>query len=73
MATTLTFNMNQISAVSPDPLSFMQGFLHGFADRRGGKGGKEYLRGRTLGRQVRIGEEEMPAWAHPATRGHDAS
>jgi len=73
MATTLTINIGGVRDISPDPLSFMQGFIHGYADRRGGRGGKEYQRGQKLGQQVKNGEVEMPTWAHPATRGSDAS
>lgn len=73
MATMLTINVGQVRDISPDPLSFMQGFIHGYADKRGGRGGKEYHLGQKLGQQVRNGEVEMPSWAHPATRGQDAA
>lgn len=72
MATMLTINIGGVRDISPDPLAFMQGFIHGFSDRKGGRGGKEYLRGRNLGRQVKAGQAPMPIWAHPATRGQDA-
>ena len=63
MVTSFTFNMQRLQDVSHDPLTFMTGFIHGYADRPGGRGGHEYIRGHRLGQKVKAGAIEMPDWA----------